>query len=257
MYFQHGVDLRSGVTVTTLEGDEHGRVRRAHLSDGSVVDTRLVVAALGSRRNVEWLADSGLAADRRGVACDAACRAFDHEGVLLDDVFVAGDVARWPHRLYENQLLEVEHWSNAVEQAKTAAHNMICDPRDRRAHTALPAFWSHQFGVMIKSVGVPSYADEITLTQGRLDERRFIVAYGRGGRLVAAVSFNYSMRLPTYQAMIEASAPFPPDLNAPDGPATKIIFPAGFPEPGQTTHSSVARVTGNRLSDASSSAKAA
>jgi NADPH-dependent 2,4-dienoyl-CoA reductase/sulfur reductase-like enzyme len=247
MYFKHGIDLRGGVRVSTLEGDSHGQVRRAQLSDGSVLDVGVVIAALGAIRNVEWLEDSGLAADGRGVVCDAACRAVNDDGVVLDDVFVAGDVARWPHRLYDNQLLAVEHWNNAVEQARTAAHNMICAPRDRRAHTVLPAFWSHQFGVNIKSIGVPSFAEEVVVTQGSAGQHRFVVAYGHRGRLVAAVSFNFALRLPAYQALIEASAPFPPNLHASDEPSNTVIIPAEFPQPGQTTHDRVVWATGYRL----------
>ena len=247
MHYKHGVDLRSGVTVKSLDGDAQGHVRQAALTDGSVIDVDVVVAALGAMRNVEWLDDSGVAADGRGVVCDASCRVFDEDGVVLDDVFVAGDVARWPHRLYDNQLLAVEHWSNAVEQARTAAHNMICESHHRRPHTVLPSFWSHQFGVNIKSVGVPPFAEEVMVTQGRIDEHRFVAAYGHHGRLVAAVSFNLALRLPAYQAMIEASAPFPPTLHAPDEPSNTLIFPAGFPAPGQTTHSSVVSATGYRV----------
>lgn len=247
VYLKCGVDLRSGVTVSALEGDSRGRVARAHLSDDSVLDVDVVIAALGSLRNVEWLEDSGLAVDGRGVVCDAGCRAFTEEGVVLDDVFVAGDVARWPHRLYENQLLAVEHWNNAVEQARTAAHNMVCGPRDRRAHTLLPSFWSHQFGINIKSVGVPPFADEVTITQGRVEHYRFVAAYGHRGRLVAAVSFNMALRLPAYRTLIEAWAPFPPNLHAPDEPSNTLIFTAGFTPPALATHTSVISATGYRL----------
>jgi len=59
------------------------------------------------------------------------------------------------------------------EQAAIAAHNMVCAPADRRPHLALPAFWSSQFGVNIKSVGVPSAADSVVITQGELAETRF------------------------------------------------------------------------------------
>jgi 3-phenylpropionate/trans-cinnamate dioxygenase ferredoxin reductase component len=133
--------------------------------------------ALGAVRNVEWLAGSGLAADGRGVACDAGCRAFDADGMLTDDIFVAGDVARWPHRLYDGQLLAVEHWGNAVEQAETAAHNMVCTPAERRAHNPLPAFWSNQFGVNIKSVGLPTVAEEVLVTQGSVADGRYVAAW--------------------------------------------------------------------------------
>ena len=70
---QHGVDLRCQVTVTSLEGDAQGRLRRAHLSDGSTLDTEVAVVALGAIRNIEWLRDCGLAAGAFGVACDAGC----------------------------------------------------------------------------------------------------------------------------------------------------------------------------------------
>ncbi len=96
----HGVDLRTNVTVMALEGD--GRLHRAHLSDGDVLDVDVAVVALGAVRNTEWLRGAGRAADARGVVCDASCRVFNAEGMVLDDVFVAGDVAlapstlRWP-----------------------------------------------------------------------------------------------------------------------------------------------------------------
>lgn len=52
---KHGVDLRCGVSVTALEGDDVGRLRRAHLSDGAVIDVEVAVVSLGAMRNTEWL----------------------------------------------------------------------------------------------------------------------------------------------------------------------------------------------------------
>ena len=208
---QHGVDLRCQVTVTSLQGDAQGQLCRAQLSDGSSIDTEVAVVAQGAMRNTEWLRDSGLAASAaRGVTCDAGCRAFDINGIVTDDVFVAGDVARFPHPLYDYQFLALEHWGNAVEQAEVAACNMVCACAARRPHVAVPAFWSSQFGVNIKSVGVPSAADEVAITQGSLDEARFVAAYGKEGRIVAAVAFNQAKWVECYQDLIEQAAPFPP-----------------------------------------------
>ncbi|HEX6016107.1 MAG TPA: NAD(P)/FAD-dependent oxidoreductase, partial [Geminicoccaceae bacterium] len=105
MQREHGVDLRTGVSVTSLGGDGNGRLRSASLSDGSTLEVDVVVAALGSIRNVEWLEGSGLAAGPFGVGCDAGGRAFDINGVATDSIYVAGDVARAPHVLYEYQFL--------------------------------------------------------------------------------------------------------------------------------------------------------
>jgi pyruvate/2-oxoglutarate dehydrogenase complex dihydrolipoamide dehydrogenase (E3) component len=74
MHRDHGVDLRTGVSVTSLKGDANGHVHSATLSDGTTLDVDVVVAALGSIRNVEWLEGSGLAAGQWGVGCDAGCR---------------------------------------------------------------------------------------------------------------------------------------------------------------------------------------
>src|SRR6476659_4157941 len=120
-----GVDLRTGVAVEALKGDADGHVRQAQLSDGTLLDVDVVVASLGSIRNVEWLEGAELASGFWGVACDAGCRAFDINGVVTDNIFVAGDIARAPHVLYEYQFLSMEHWDNAVSGAKVAAKNMV------------------------------------------------------------------------------------------------------------------------------------
>ncbi len=243
MQRSHGVDLRCNATVMALEGDA-GRLRRARLSDGDTLAVDVAVIALGAVRNTEWLAGSGLAADGRGVVCDGACRAFDCDAIVVDDVFVAGDVARWPHPLFDGQLLAVEHWGNAVEQARTAAHNMVCAPDARRAHKPLPSFWSEQFGLLIKAIGLPAMGDRVVITQGRVTERRFVAVYGRRGRIVAALAVDMPRALEAYGALIEARAAFPPELNAADAPPNGVPIDAGLPPSELPTHSPTAMATG-------------
>ncbi|GAA2454595.1 hypothetical protein GCM10010191_86960 [Actinomadura vinacea] len=208
-----GVDLRCGVKVAALEGDADGRLRGARLTGGGTVEADVAVVALGAVRNVEWLRDSGLAVGAWGVATDAGCRAVDINGLVTDDVFVAGDVARFPHPVYHYQFMSLEHWGNAVAQGEIAAHNMISDQAHRWPHLALPVFWSNQFGTNIKSVGVPTFADEVVIAQGSVAERRFVAAYGYRGRITAAVTFDQAMWLDFYQGLIERAAPFPPDFR--------------------------------------------
>jgi NADPH-dependent 2,4-dienoyl-CoA reductase/sulfur reductase-like enzyme len=242
---EHGVDLRCGVTVTALAGDASGRLCRADLSDGTQLDVDVAVVALGSVRNTEWLRDSGLAAGPMGVACDAGCRVFDLNGIVTDDIFVAGDVARSPHPLYGYELLALEHWSNAVAQAEVAAHNMVSPQSERRPHLAVPAFWSSQFGVNIKSIGVPSFSDQVLITQGSVEQRRFVVAYGYRGRLTAAVTFNQGKWLEHFEPLIEQAAAFPPDPPGFDQAAGRAPVPAGFPPPGLPSHEANIMLTGH------------
>jgi NADPH-dependent 2,4-dienoyl-CoA reductase/sulfur reductase-like enzyme len=241
----HGVDLRCQTTVTALEGDAKGRLRRAYLSDGSAVDADVAVVALGTIRNTEWLRGCGLGVGSFGVACEASCRAIDTNAIVVDNVFVAGDVARFPAPLFDYQFLALEHWGNAVEQAQVAAHNMLCAPADRRPHVAVPAFWSSQFGVNIKSVGVPTAADEVVITQGSLDDGSFVAAYGNDGRVVAAVTFDQAKWLEAYRRLIEQAAPFPPDRQGVDQRTSAAPVAAGFSDPRVPTYDATVVLTGH------------
>ncbi len=247
LHRDHGVDLHCGVTVSSLEGDGNGQLRQAQLSDGTTIDTDVAVVALGAIRNTEWLHDSGLAVGIWGVACDAGCRAIDVNAVTTEDVFVAGDVSRFPHPLYDYQFLALEHWGNAVIQAEVAAHNMVRPPGDFWPHLATPVFWSQQFGTNIKSVGVPTFADQVVVAQGLLHEGRFVAAYGYRGRMTAAVSFDHGMWLDFYQKMIEAAEPFPPAFPTVDESPYRQPLPAQIDQK-ERFHATVA-VTGHNPSE--------
>jgi hypothetical protein len=139
----------------------------------------------------------------------------------------------------------LEHWSNAVEQANVAAHNMICAPTDRRPHVGVPAFWSSQFGINIKSVGVPSAADTVVITQGELSVASFVAAYGKEGQLVATVAFNHAKWVEFYLRLIEQGAPFPPRI--PGAVQSKPSSPvrAAFPDPKVPNHEATVVLTGH------------
>ncbi|MEV5510811.1 NAD(P)/FAD-dependent oxidoreductase [Streptomyces orinoci] len=240
----HGVDLRCGVTVTALLG-RNGRLSGAELSDGSRIDAEVAVVCLGAVRNTEWLADSGLAAGPRGVACDAGCRVFTMYGIVTDDVFVAGDVARFPHPLFEYQLIALEHWGNAIAQAEVAAHNMVSPGPRRRPHLAVPSFWSSQFGLNIKSVGVPTFSDQVILAQGSPGERRLVAVYGYRGRITAAVTVDRAKWLEHYRHLIETAAPFPPGPGAADHLAGQEPVPSDVPDPRVLSHGPTVALTGH------------
>jgi NADPH-dependent 2,4-dienoyl-CoA reductase/sulfur reductase-like enzyme/ferredoxin len=242
---ENGVDLRCDTLVTSLEGDADGRLRRANLSDGTTLEVDVAVAALGGVRNVDWLAGSGLACGVWGVACDAGCRAFDANGLVTDDIFVAGDVSRAPQPMFGYQFLALEHWGNAVSQAEVAAHNMVSDQADRWPHLAIPEFWSVQFGHEFKSVGVPPVADQVVIAQGSVYERRFVAVYGYKGRIVAAVAVDQGKWLDFYKPLIEQAAPFPPTFHHVDEPVRVPPAPAGFPAQVRPAQDATVVVTGH------------
>jgi len=206
----HGVDLRTRTTLTALDGD------LATLSDGTRLNAEVVVIATGSVPHTAWLLGSGVSAGPSGVDCDAACRVFGTGGAVVPGVYTAGDVARWRHPRFAGPPRRFEHWGNALDQADVAAYNLCGGPR--REVTALPAFWSDQFGLNIKAIGLPQLADDVVLAQGSFERRSFVAVYGRGGITVGAVAVDSPRVLDGYAAMIAERAPFPPAIGATDSP---------------------------------------
>ncbi|MGP0029127.1 MAG: NAD(P)/FAD-dependent oxidoreductase [Acidimicrobiales bacterium] len=241
MQRDHGVDVRCGTTVEGLEGSA-GRFRAAVLSDGTTVEATVAVVALGARRNTEWLADSGLAASALGISVDAGLRAFSVDGLVVSDVVAAGDVARFPHALFNYEFLALEHWENALVSSRVAAHNLMCEDGDLRPHVSVPIFWSVQFSTNIKSAGVPALGEEILLTQGSADRRHFAAAFLREGRVVGAVTFDHSRYLDYYRSLIEQAAHAPEPIGEALG---HEAWPAGFPPPGEPYHGPTVVVTGH------------
>ncbi len=225
-----GVTFQAGAQVLRFAGDASGRVVRAHLADGSAVEADLVIVALGATRATDWLSGAGLMADPGGVTCDGACRVLDADGTPCPDIYAAGDVARWPNALYGGRLMSVEHWGNAVAQAAHAARNMLAPAEDQQAYHHLPAFWSSQFGINIKAVGLSEGADAIAIVQGSRSSRRFLAVYGCAGRSIAAVSFDQARWLPAYAEAITARQAFPPIRDASDQGGFLSRSP-GFPPP--------------------------
>jgi NADPH-dependent 2,4-dienoyl-CoA reductase/sulfur reductase-like enzyme len=204
-----GVDLRCGTLVTSLKGDD--RVTGAELSDGTSVAADAVVVALGAVPATEWLIGSDVALDE-GVLVDAYCRVLRTDGSHLPGVVAAGDVARWPHPWTPGRGLSLGHWSNAVEQAEAAAATLLF-PDEPAAYRPVPSFWSDQYGVKFRSVGLPELADTVEVREQSVERRRLDLAYYRDGALVGALTANRAARTASYQAQLAAAL-----VTAPDAP---------------------------------------
>ena len=222
---ERGVDLRVESEIEQMEA-ENGRLVAVTLKDGERIETDCLVAAIGTLRNVEWLDGSGLEADAKGLRCDAFCRALRADGSVAEGVFAAGDVARWPNPHDDDALVAVEHWGNARAQAETAAGNMLAgDASAMRRHDHLPDFWSQQFGLTIKLVGLADSADSFAVMHGSFEERRLVAAFGKDGRTVAAASIDSARWLPAYKAAIRERVPFPPIEDTVDQPRIRVQEP--------------------------------
>ncbi len=182
---RRGVRVHCGRRVDGFEGAE--RVQSVTLDDGTKIPCDVVVVGIGVSPNVSWLSSSGLELED-GVRCDETLAASE------PGIVAAGDVASWYNTLFEERM-RVEHWTNAVEQARHAVSTLLAAPGEAQPFESAPMFWSDQFDIKIQGAGRPKPSDELILTGGAPESEKFVALYGRAGRLVGAVAFNQPPKL--------------------------------------------------------------
>jgi len=136
-YRERGVELLPGASVT---GIERGRVA---LGDGRTLERGAIVAGIGLEPNVELAAEAGLPV-RNGIVVDAFGRVGGRE-----DVFAAGDVARFPFTALGSDL-RVEHEDHAKTHGRQVGANMA---GVERPYDHLPFFYSDLFDLGYEAVG--------------------------------------------------------------------------------------------------------
>jgi 3-phenylpropionate/trans-cinnamate dioxygenase ferredoxin reductase subunit len=177
LHRRHGVRLLTGVGVAGFESID-GSVSGVVLDNGECLAARLVLLAVGSSPNVEWLVGSGLEIGD-GVLCDETLLA-------APGVVAAGDVANWPHRAFGRRL-RLEHRTNAGEQGIAAARRLRAAVP---AFAPMPYFWTDQYDVKLQAYGLPSASAEVELAAGDPADGRFALRYVEAGRLQAGVAWN-------------------------------------------------------------------
>ncbi|CDP86695.1 MULTISPECIES: NAD(P)/FAD-dependent oxidoreductase [Mycolicibacterium] len=193
LHRDHGTKLRLGVGVDGFVGAD--RVTGVRLANGEIVPADVVLVGVGSRPAVDWLHGSGLElAD--GVLCRGNLAAAER-------IVAVGDVARW--QPLRGGSVRIEHWDNAVRQAEVAAATLI-DPAAGSPYTATTMFWSDQYDCKLHLIGHSEPGDDFAVIEGGLDDRRFVGAYTKAGRLNAVLLCNQPHRLKVYRTAVENGA---------------------------------------------------
>ena len=197
-----GVRFRLGVLPAAFEGDD--RVRAVTLSDGSTLDADVVVESVGSACNTEWLAGNGLDLSD-GVLSDGSLRVLV-SGIVRDDVYASGDVARYPHPLLFGASRRIEHWTVATDTARHAgsslARHLAGDGAPPARFKAVPTFWSDQYEMRIQSFGVTGLPDARVL-EGDLDgDGDAAVGYYHDGHLAGVLLIGLASRYAHYRPLV-------------------------------------------------------
>jgi NADPH-dependent 2,4-dienoyl-CoA reductase/sulfur reductase-like enzyme len=161
------------------------------------------VESVGSVPNTDWIAGNDLDLSN-GVATDHLLRVAGRP-----DVVACGDVARFPHPLFGGQVRRAEHWTVAIDTAKHAGANLgrhlAGADADETPFTALPTFWSDQYGLRLQSFGVTGLEDARVL-EGDVDGD-VAVGYHRDGVLVGVVLIGLGSRYQHYRTLITENLP--------------------------------------------------
>ena len=172
---QKGVRFKLGATVAGFQGD--GKVEAVLLENGERLETDLVVVGVGVRPATDFI---------QGVESHKDGGIITNEYLeIADHLYAAGDIAHFPDPR-TGELTRIEHWRTALQQGRTAAHNMV---GNRTAYTAVPFFWTMQFGKSLRYVGHVKDWDKI-LFQGDADKHDFLAFYVKDNRILAVAGMN-------------------------------------------------------------------
>ncbi|MFM6931082.1 MAG: NAD(P)/FAD-dependent oxidoreductase [Novosphingobium sp.] len=194
----HGVDLRTGVTVESLEGE--GRVTGVKLGDGTVLAADAVIVGIGIIPAVGPLMAAG-AAGGNGVDIDERCR------TSLPDIYAIGDCAAYACDYADGTVMRVESVQNANDQA-TCVAKAICG--DEQPYHAFPWFWSNQYDLRLQTAGLSVGYDQ-TVVRGSPEDRSFSVVYLKNGKVIALDCVNMVKDYVQGRKLVEAGVS--PDVD--------------------------------------------
>jgi NADPH-dependent 2,4-dienoyl-CoA reductase/sulfur reductase-like enzyme len=188
-----GVELRMERTVVAIRADD-GELAVA-TAGGEEFRAPLVVAGVGVRYNVEFLAGSGLLEPGRGVRVNERLET-DAAGL-----WAAGDVAAFADPVF-NSRHHVEHWLHAQHQGRVAGENMT---GAQNVYARVSWYDTRLFDLPVIVVGAPELALRWSVEEP-FDGGRGMALGWRGERLVAAYRLGPGGPIDEIAQRIEAGA---------------------------------------------------
>uniref|UniRef100_A0A1A9Z0E4 Rieske domain-containing protein n=1 Tax=Glossina pallidipes TaxID=7398 RepID=A0A1A9Z0E4_GLOPL len=155
-------------TVVEVVGDADGNVIQLTLNDGQQLPCQCLIVAVGVRYNTDFLVGSGLPINADGsVAADMYLQ------TLIDDVYVAGDVAHAPVHSDNNRCSAIGHDQTAQYHGRIAAINMagsrLVDLR------TVPVYSTRLCKIIFHIAGTGRYSDVVI--EGDVETLNFVAYY--------------------------------------------------------------------------------
>ena len=203
-----GVTFHLGHTVEKFNGDH--RIESVTLDSGEVITASVVIEAVGSVPNTQWLHDNGLHLDD-GVLVDSNMRAL---GAQIP-IYAVGDISNHPNKFYGDRTRRIEHWNMPTETGKRAGAALAAElaGRDLPADEffALPAFWSDQYEFQLQSYGLPGAGTSHRVASGALDGACIIEYFDEAGALCGVIGIDTVKELMPYRTQFMAAKAWEPN----------------------------------------------
>lgn len=190
-YRAHGVEVLLGVSAS---GIAQGRIV---LTDGETLVADAVVAGIGTEPNIELAADAGLPI-ANGIVVDEFGRVGGRE-----DVFAAGDVARFPEAALGTDL-RVEHEDHAKSHGHLVGANMA---GAAERYDYLPYFYSDMFDLGYEAVGECDSRHDVLADWSDIGAEGTFYYLDRDRRPRGVLFWNLFGRLEIARALIRAGTP--------------------------------------------------
>jgi 3-phenylpropionate/trans-cinnamate dioxygenase ferredoxin reductase subunit len=146
---------------------------------------------------VDWLEGNGLDLSD-GVLVDPSMSVL---GTTIPIVAV-GDIAKYPHELFDVTPRRIEHWNLPTETGRRAGKTLAALLAEEKPVVEpvnfIPTFWSEQYEFNIQSFGMPGLGESQRLTFGQWDGP-LVIEYLRGDALVGVVGIDSSPQLVPYR----------------------------------------------------------
>ena len=190
-----GVHFHLGRTIESFNGAN--RVESISLSDGTELPATVVIEAVGSVANVQWLEGNDLDLSD-GVLVDGGMRLHTDSAPVV----AVGDIARHPNALFPGPARRVEHWNMPTETGRRAGQTLAAllagEQPVPEPFAGMPSFWSDQYEYKLQSFGMPGIATRIELADGDADGA-CIAEYHDDSGLVGVVGIDRTQDLGPYR----------------------------------------------------------
>jgi len=176
LHQNNGVKFKFNTSLEEIKGQ--GQVESVVCSDGTSINTDMVIIGAGVIPNTEIAQNSG-------VSCENGILVDEFGRTNFKNVFACGDCTSHPNKLL-NMQLRLESVHNAMEQSKAVAMSVLDKPAE---YSQIPWFWSDQYDHKLQIVGISGSHDTVTM-RGSADASKFMLFYTRGEELVAVDAVN-------------------------------------------------------------------